>query len=62
MFRIPRAGKQLAAGMIDKAVLDFAIVLGVVQPSQLGLGIEQIDMRRPTPHEQEIIALACGRK
>ena len=49
---LPGAAEQLLARPVDEAEDDVAAVLGAVVPGQLGLGVEQVDVRRPAVHEQ----------
>ena len=59
---LPRAAEELLAGPIDEAELDVAAVIGAAVPRQLGLGIEQIDVRRPAVHEERDHRLGFWRK
>ena len=48
---LPRAAEELLVRPLDEAVNDVATVLGPMMFGQLGLGVEQVDVRRPAVHE-----------
>ena len=62
LFEPERTGQELAAGRVDEAEVHFAVVRLAVEPSQLRLGIEQIDVRRPAVHEHRDHRPGLGRK
>ena len=50
-FEFPWATQQFFAGAIDKTVADISLIILAAVFRELGLGIEQVDMGRPTVHE-----------
>ena len=52
LFELERTAEEFFAGPVDEAEDDVAAVIGAAVLRQLGLGIEQVDVRRAAVHEE----------
>ena len=61
-FELEGTGQQLSAGRVGEAECDVALVRLAVVLGELGLGIQQVDVRRAAVHEERDHRLGLWRK
>src|SRR4051812_7151929 len=62
LLEFPRAREKFPTGALDKAVIDFALVILTMAPGQFGLGVEKVNVTWPTVHEERDHRAGTGGK